>query len=308
MTAERYGAQVALIVRAIPEIAEEDGFGLKGGTAINLFVRNLPRLSVDIDLVYLPVGEREPSLDVVRAGLGRIAARLRKRVGAEVDEQASRDGTRLIVRAGRTMIKIEVNAVLRGTVFDAELRPVCEAVADRFGYAEMKVVSFPDLYAGKIAAALDRQHPRDLFDVRYLLANEGLTDDLSKAFLVYLISHPRPPHELLAPHFLDLDGAYYGEFAGMTVEPVSLDALIDARARLVTEIGQRTRLAGPRGFLRSFYAAEPDWSLLELEADVAALPAVRWKLLNLEKLAAEQPAKFAAQARSLDACLDGAET
>src|SRR3546814_8669174 len=85
----------------------------------------------------------------------------------------------------------------------------------------------PDLYAGKIAAALDRQHPRDLFDILHLYENEGITDDLFRAFLVYLVSHNRPAHELLAPHLLDLEDCYFGEFSGMTVEPVPLEALLD---------------------------------------------------------------------------------
>src|SRR3546814_1358815 len=75
----------------------------------------------------------------------------------------------------------------------------------------MQVVALPDLYAGKIAAALDRQHPRDLFDILHLYENEGITDDLFRAFLVYLVSHNRPAHELLAPHLLDLEDCYRSE-------------------------------------------------------------------------------------------------
>lgn len=52
---EAYQKQVALLMRVLPFIAEEDCFALKGGTAINFFVRNMPRLSVDIDLTYLAV-------------------------------------------------------------------------------------------------------------------------------------------------------------------------------------------------------------------------------------------------------------
>lgn len=66
MTAQRYTDQVSLLVRAIPEIAHEEMFALKGGTAINLFIRDLPRLSVDIDLVYLPIADRATSLASVR--------------------------------------------------------------------------------------------------------------------------------------------------------------------------------------------------------------------------------------------------
>jgi predicted nucleotidyltransferase component of viral defense system len=65
-----------------------------------------------------------------------------------------------------------------------------------FGFAEMAVVSFTDLYAGKIVAALDRQHPRDLFDAWDLLANERIADSLHKAFIVdLLLPYPPPPHD-----------------------------------------------------------------------------------------------------------------
>lgn len=230
MTTGAYEAQVALLVRTLPEIVDEVTFALKGGTAINLFVRDLPRLSVDIDLVYLPVADRQSSMTGVREGLARIADRIRKRIGASVDKNVNRDGTKLNVRAGATMIKIETSPVLRGTVFDPQLMPVSDSVQERFGYAEMNLVSLDDLYAGKIAAALDRQHPRDLFDIRYLLANEGISDRLFTAFLVYLISHNQPPQELLSPNLLDIERPYHGEFAGMTVEAISLGDLQAARS------------------------------------------------------------------------------
>ena len=303
MTADVYAAQVALLVRTIPEIAEEEAFALKGGTAINLFVRDLPRLSVDIDLVYLPISDRASSLIGVREGLSRIAERIRTRLGATVEEGVTKDGTKLNIRSGATMVKIETSPVLRGTVFDPQIMTVSDRVQERFGYAEMNVVAFDDLYAGKIAAALDRQHPRDLFDIRFLLANEGVTDRLFTAFVIYLISHNRPPDELLAPHLLPLEALYHGEYAGMTLENVSLAELHEARSTLIAEIGRRARLSPVRDLLRSFYALEPNWRLLDVATDVSALPAVRWKMQNLEKLRREQPAKFDAQINRLSSFL-----
>ncbi|HET7281050.1 MAG TPA: nucleotidyl transferase AbiEii/AbiGii toxin family protein [Sphingomicrobium sp.] len=195
MTAERYIAQVQLLLRAIPEIAREEMFALKGGTAINLFIRDLPRLSVDIDLVYLPVADWTSSLAAVRDGLGRVGDRLEK-LGLNVTRQLLKAGKRLVVSEGTSSIKVEVSPVLRGTVFEPKMLAVSEAVQERFGFAEIQVVSMPDLYAGKIAAALDRQHPRDLFDVHFLFENGGIDDDLFRAFLVYLVSHDRPAVEL----------------------------------------------------------------------------------------------------------------
>ena len=107
--------------------------------------------------------------------------------------------TKVLVRQRNTLVKIEVTPVLRGCVFEPEQRTVSRVVEAAFGFAEMQVVSFADLYAGKLVAALDRQHPRGLFDVRDLLASEGIGDELRTAFIVYLLSHNRPMAEILAP-------------------------------------------------------------------------------------------------------------
>lgn len=302
MTLDRYVRQVALLVRTIPDIAEEPDFALKGGTAINLFVRDLPRLSVDIDLVYLPVAERAESLAAVKAGLDRIAERIGGRGGLKA-RPLSADGTKIEVTDGRARVLVEANPVLRGTVFPPEVRAVSSSVEERFGFAEMQVVAMADLYAGKIAAALDRQHPRDLFDVHYLFETEGLSDELFTAFLVYLISHNRPPHEILSPHFQDLTDLYQNDFVGMTVEEVPLATLECVRERLVAEVQQRARAEQARDFLLSFFSLEPDWSKLPVEADIAALPAVRWKLRNLGILSDREREKFDQQLAELEKVL-----
>jgi predicted nucleotidyltransferase component of viral defense system len=198
---DAYRRQVALLVRVLPHIAAEPSFALKGGTAINLFVRDLPRLSVDIDLTYLPVEPRERSLAAITAAMKRVAARIITALPKAKITESRTEGavTKLIVRVDGVQIKIEVTPVLRGCVFEPEVRPVSPAVEDEFGFAEIAVVSFADLYAGKIVAALDRQHPRDLFDVRDLLANEGIDHALRRAFIIYLLSHGRPMSEVLAP-------------------------------------------------------------------------------------------------------------
>lgn len=303
MTTQHYVDQVSLLVRAIPEIAREEIFALKGGTAINLFVRDLPRLSVDIDLVYLPIADRDSSLTAVRDGLERIAERLERGANMTVERRLLPDGKRLVVHSEGVTIKIEVSPVLRGTVFPPSLRSVSAAVEERFGFAEMQLVSEADLYAGKIAAALDRQHPRDLFDIHFLLLNEGITDDLFKAFLIYLVSHPRPAHELLDPHRLDISSQYDDEFLGMTVNDLPLDDLLEAREQLIAEVTDRARAPAARRFLTSFHDLAPDWGAFDFDASLAELPAVRWKQLNLGKLREQNPAKFEDQFRSLERCL-----
>jgi predicted nucleotidyltransferase component of viral defense system len=186
-----YRKQVELLVRTLPYVAGEDCFALKGGTAINLFIRDMPRLSVDIDLTYLPVADRATSLPEIDAALKRIAEQMRAADNSiQVTQSAPRtqtEITKLVVRAkDRTQIKVEVTPVLRGCVYDPVLMSVSEAVEEEFGYAETKVLSFEDIYAGKIMAALDRQHPRDLFDIHQLLENEGIDDDLRSALITII--------------------------------------------------------------------------------------------------------------------------
>jgi len=181
---ESYRKQVSLLVKVVPLVAKQTVFALKGGTAINLFLRNMPRLSVDIDLTYVPVKDRASSLKEIDAAMRRIAKEVERGIlGAKVSASAPKSEkaiTKLIVRADGAQIKIEVTPVLRGCVYEPIVKSVSERVEAEFGFAEMQIVSFADLYGGKIVAALDRQHPRDLYDVRDLLAREGIDDKLRK--------------------------------------------------------------------------------------------------------------------------------
>ncbi len=302
MISEHYRRQVTLLVRVIPYIEPETAFALKGGTAINLFIRNMPRLSVDIDLTYLPVSDRPSSLADIDATMQRIAERIRNGIpGVHVHTSALHNEgaiNKLIVRDNDVQIKIEITPVLRGCVYEPEIRAVSPSVEDRFGYAEIQVVSFADLYAGKLVAALDRQHPRDLFDVRDLLANEGIDDLLRKAFIVYLISHNRPIAEALAPKPKDISEEYARGFEGMADTLVSLEELLQARSNLIADIvGNMPH--EHRQFLMGFKRGEADWALLGLP-NVEHLPAIKWRQQNLARMDA---AKREALTRDLEAVL-----
>jgi predicted nucleotidyltransferase component of viral defense system len=291
---DSYRRQAALLVRVLPHVAQEKALALKGGTAINLFVRNMPRLSVDIDLTYLPVQERAASLKAIEAALRRIGANLRKSLGAQITE-ASTEGriNKLFVHADGVQIKIEVNPVIRGSIFEPNMRDVVPLVEETFGFAEMQVVSNPDLYAGKAVAGLDRQHPRDLFDWRDLLANEGVTDELRRAFLVYMISHDRPMFEVLAPTRKDITQLFERDFDGMTEKPVKLEDLLAAREALIAGmVGEMPE--AHKSFLLSFERGEPDWKLLGI-AHIADLPAVKWRQINLDKIPAAKRAMLVAE-------------
>jgi len=285
-----YRKQVDLLVRTLPQVAEEDCFALKGGTAINLFIRNLPRLSVDIDLTYLPVAERDQSLSDIEEALKRIAARINA-VDNSVQITESVPITqntinKIVVRTrDRVQIKIEVTPVLRGCVYDPVTMPIVEKAEAEFGFAEIKVLSFADLYAGKIMAALDRQHPRDLFDIHQLLDKEGITDDLRTALIVYLVSHDHSPHSLLSPVLKDIEKDFEQNFVGMTINGVTLDTLLRARANLIEDVVNNMPIKHKQ-FLLSFYRREPDWALLEIEG-LNNLPAIRWREMNLDKAGQE---------------------
>ena len=282
-----YRRQVQLLVRVLPLVDTEKCFALKGGTAINLFYRALPRLSVDIDLLYLPIDDREIALLNIKAALSRLSVLIQQKIPRTKVQPAhlQSDALRLIVSQDEIRIKIELSPVIRGTVFPEVRMEVVEEVEKEFGYAEMQVASLPDLYAGKLCAALDRQHPRDLFDVKFLLENEGLTDNLRKTFLIFLISHQRPMSELLAPNRKNISEIYETEFKQMTEVSIPLVQLEEARENLIHQINSQMT-DSERKFLLSFKSKTPDWNLLEMENTtvIANLPSVLWKMINLEKM------------------------
>lgn len=279
-----YYKQVSLLIRMLPVVATESVFALKGGTAINLFVRDFPRLSVDIDLAYLPLEPRDEALANVRASLTRISERINAQPDTNAVLQDNRsDELRIVVTSPMATIKIEVSPVARGTLHQAKVLHIKESVEDEFGYAEIPVVSLPDLYGGKLCAAMDRQHPRDLFDVQMLLEAEGITRDIFVGFLTYAIGHPRPINEVMAPNWQPLSERFHREFEGMTFAAVDLDTLASVRPKMVAAL-QTHFTERDHAFLLSFKQGEPNWSLFDYPA-VADLPAVRWKLLNINRLA-----------------------
>lgn len=268
------------MIRVLPHVYQQECFALKGGTALNLFVRDLPRLSVDIDLTYPP----QENYQEAKAGIQRHLTMLGESISANIagSQIENTSDTRLLVRLDDVLVKVELSPVLRETVHGVENREVSGQTEELFGYAQARMLSFNDLYAGKICAALDRQHPRDLYDIKLLFDNEGLSRNLVETFLVYLISHNRPIAELLSPRLKDIRGIYESEFASMTQENVSIKELEAVRLELIAQL-QSSLTTNDKEFLLSFKSRQPDWSLLPLEG-IADLPAVKWKQLNLEKM------------------------
>lgn len=297
----RYYQQVKMLVSVLPIVAQETDFALKGGTAINLFVRDFPRLSVDIDLAYLPLEERNTALTKAKLALSRITDAINGGRYAKATLQDNKpDELRIVVSNALATIKIEVSPVARGTLHAPEIKMVHDKVEDEFGYAEIQVVSVPDLYGGKLCAAIDRQHPRDLFDVKLLLENEGISRDVMIGFLTYVLSHPRPIHEVLKPKWKDLSTVFHTEFEGMTIVPITEEELNQTRMEMLEALKFHFDKKDAE-FLLSFKQGAPDWTLFD-EPSIAGLPAIKWKLRNIEKLI-QDPEKHGLQLANLEQTL-----
>lgn len=282
--------QTRIVGQILPAVAEETCFALKGGTAINFFVLDLYRLSVDIDLTYLPAEPRETALAGIDAGLRRIARRLSSQYDVAFGRtSAGGHADTVMVRAGRDEVKIEVNPVLRQTLLPVRVLGVQPRVEASFGYTRMQVLSHEELYAGKLVAALDRQHPRDVFDARALLDTQGLSEALMRAFVAYVAGHKKVMAHIVAPRFGDLRkfrNLYDTQLRGMTEEDLSVATLVETWKRLATEV--RARIGEREGrFLISFKRGEPQWDLLGLPG-AAQWPAIRWKMHNLAQMVPEK--------------------
>lgn len=293
MIDKKYKTQVDLLLQVLPYVAKEKVFALKGGTAINLFVRDMPRLSVDIDLTYLPIDSRDDALKNIEEGLNRIKVDLEKNVPeVKIHPVPLNGGTdvKLNVQGRNAQIKIEVNTITRGNVFPTKLMQVVDSVQEEYDkFAAIHVVSLAELYGGKVCAAIDRQHPRDLFDIKLLMENEGITDEIWDGIKIGLISHYKPINELLSPILKDQRSAFDNQFAGMTEVVFTYEDYEQTRAKLLETIQKRLS-SDDKEFLFSFEMGEPDWSLFPQDV-LKDLPAIKWKLINIRKLKKANPKK-----------------
>jgi hypothetical protein len=282
---------------------------MKGGTALNLFVQDMPRLSVDIDVVFTDYSlDREIALQAISADLGVVKAAI-SALGhrAVLPTSKSGDDVKLLVDAGGLRVKIEVNFVFRGTVLPVVRKPLVLAAQDLFTTEiVVPVLETAELYGSKLVAAMDRQHPRDIFDVMKMIDKFGWQSSFVDCFAAYLAGHNRPVHEVLFPSNLSLEPAFTNEFAGMPREPISLNKLERTQEQLIAEL-PRALTASHRDFLLSLVRAEPAWELMPFK-HLQQLPALQWKLLNLRKLKLRNPARFAAQHEELAARLDALPT
>ena len=283
-----YAQKVELLLRLIPIVMEEEVFAIHGGTAINLFLKDLPRYSVDIDLTYIPLADRQTSLDDINLHLKSIADKAKKAFkGMHIVPNFNT--SKLLCEYLGKQVKIEVNQTKRGVVGGECLSiPLSEKAQNEFSlFCEAKIVPLTQLYGGKIAAALSRQHPRDLFDVKYM---DIPLDESREGLIFCLLGSDRPIYESFAPSLIDQREAMENQFTGMTDIPFTYEEFEETRAKLINDVRSLMTDADKK-FLISFESGQPEWDGYEFEY-FKDYPSVQWKLLNLRKLAKQNPQKL----------------
>jgi predicted nucleotidyltransferase component of viral defense system len=286
MIKDEYKKQVQLLLAIMPEIAKEECFALHGGTAINLFILNMPRLSVDIDLTYLLLEDYETSRININAALKRIMENIKK-VLPQVKITYEEKNSKLYINEKAVLVKVEVNLTGRGSLHPPVMMDVCERAQKEFDvFVSMRVLPQGQIFGSKICAALDRQHPRDLFDVKCLLRNEGITKEIKVGFLFYLLGHERPINEVLAPNWKDQKQAMETQFSGMSVENFAYEDYEQTRKALLTVIHESLTDAD-KDFLLNLKDLKPDWTIYDFER----FPGIAWKMENLRILKKNNPQK-----------------
>lgn len=299
MTSQNYNKQVTLLLDVLPVVAKEECFAMHGGTAINLFIRNMPRLSVDIDLTYIPIESREDSHENINNSLNNIKISLEKIYHKIIIYHKPVIGKLLISHHG-IQIKIEVNLVNRGCLHPATKLTLCEKASEKYdSFTAMKIVDIGQLYGGKISAALDRQHPRDLFDAKYLLSNEGITKNIKEGFMYCLSGSSRPIHEILSPNLLDQKDLMVKHFDGMTEEIFTYQDFEKTRNKLIKNI-HTLITKDDQYYLLNLLKLQPDFNIYNF----SEYPAIKWKLLNLEKLKSANHKKYQEQIDALELFFD----
>ncbi|MDR2131529.1 MAG: nucleotidyl transferase AbiEii/AbiGii toxin family protein [Odoribacteraceae bacterium] len=287
MLNEEYKERVRLLLRLLPIVSKIDCFAIHGGTAINLFVQDLPRYSVDIDVTYLPIQARDASLSAIKQHLKELKDKIKALVpGIVVQEKP----TKLIGNYRGIFVKIEVNAVKRGVIADTVVLPLCQAAQEAFNaFCEAKIVPLSQLYGGKITAALDRQHPRDLFDVKYMFEYIQSFDEVKQGFMFCLLGSDRPIVEMLSPNLIDQREALNNQFIGMTTISFSYEDYEKTRLSLIEYVNSGLT-DNDKQFLIRFEEGTPEWASTGY-AKFKDYPSIQWKLVNINKLKEINPKK-----------------
>lgn len=285
-----------LMLLVAPQVFRAPDFAMKGGTALNIFLHDMPRLSVDIDVAFTNhTASRGEALQTIRRELQALCERLETLgvKGTPVGTEDSED-VKILVSRGTVNAKIEVNYNFRGTLIPPRAVRITES-ARRVFAADFSIPALAkeELYGGKLVAALDRQHPRDFFDVREMFFGGHFDPGVVDCFVCYLAGHNRTVHDVLFSTDKNFSAIYEEQFVGMTARPVSISELEQARADLRAALDRHLQ-DRHKQFLLGLVRLEPEWDLMPF-AHLRELPALKWKLLNLEQLRHRNPKRFKLQ-------------
>ena len=285
---ETYRKQVALLIRIMPLVYKIKDFAVHGGTAINLFVKDMPRYSVDIDLTYLPIKKREESIQDINDHLNTLKQQIEKAIpGIRIVPKPT--VLKLECTYGGARVKIEVNGIKRGIIGEVEEMELCEKAKGEFKMSCVaRIVPFSLLYGGKIAAALGRQHPRDLFDYKYMDVDSF--DDVKNGLMFYLLGSDKPIIESLQPNPVDQKQALENQFKGMSDVSFDYTDFEDTRKDLIENVNQNLTDTD-KEFMLSFESGSPDWDKC-CAGDLSGYPSIQWKLKNIQTLKETNPSKF----------------
>jgi Uncharacterized conserved protein len=300
---DTYKKQVALLIDILLEIAKEENLALHGGTAINLFHLNMPRLSVDIDLTFFPFSDnRNADLNKIRQSLEFVKNRLKTtfpHIRFE-DEKRAEEELKLLCTKDNAIVKVEVNQINRGLIAEPCTKILCSRAENEFDrFCEIKTVSIGQLWGGKLNAALERQHPRDIFDVKNMLQEIGFTEEIKQGFLFFLLCGKRPIDEVINPNFTNQRVIFNSQFSGMTDEEFTYEEFEKTREELILLI-QKSLTQSDKEFLLSFLSGNPYWK----DFDYSKYPAIKWKQLNINKLKQDNPTKFRESIKKLGDLLE----
>lgn len=287
MNDEAYKRQVALLIRIMPSVYRIKDFAVHGGTAINLFHKDMPRYSVDIDLTYIPIQNRDESLTNINQHLLTLKAYIEKSIpGVKVEHKP--DVWKLLCTQNGAIVKIEVNGTKRGLIGAVEDKMLCQKAGNEFNMTcKARTVSYSQLYGGKITAALSRQHPRDLFDYKYM--DIASFNDVKDGFMLCLLGGDKPIIEYLQPNTIDQTEALENQFEGMSKTPFLYSDYMEARKDLIEQVNTNLTNAD-KEFLVSFENGAPDWSKC-CAGNLSNYPSVKWKTQNITKLKENNPQK-----------------
>jgi len=297
---QEYVNTVRLLLNIAPSVFQSKYFALKGGTALNLFIQDLPRLSVDIDVVFTDYAmDRAAALTRIAEELANSKMAIEKLgYAVRILRTKAGDEVKMLVDDDVSQVKVEVNFIFRGTVLPVIELPLTKSTQDLFSTnIALPVLDIAELYGSKLVAALDRQHPRDMFDVLKMYEKFGLRPQFVDCFVAYIAGHNRPVHEVIFGNIQPLEDAYKNEFEGMTTEPVSLAELKQIQRKIFEDL-PRALTQDHKSFLLSLVNLTPQWDLMPFR-HLRELPAIRWKQQNLEKLQARSSTNYQFQSDEL---------